>query len=85
MKILCRICLVIFVIAIIFAIFLIKNQSGLIEGLDFGAGQYYYTDIPNWQNYFTGTKFFTNIPIWIYFLLFFAWGYLMYKIWKKIG
>lgn len=60
------------------------HHLGLIEGIDFGCGQYYYSDIPNWQDYFNGSHYKTQDPIWIYFALFFAWGGLMMWLWRKV-
>ncbi len=39
--------------ALFAAIHLICGQYSLIPGLDFGCGQYYYTDIPGWERYFS--------------------------------
>ena len=70
--------------AVIAAAYLTCGQYGLIPGLDFGCGQYYYTDIPDWQRYFSVKGVVENCPRWIYYVLFVAWGYLMYRLWKLI-
>ncbi len=66
------------------AICLMVGRYGLIPGLDFGCGQYYYTDIPNWQKYFSVKGIVDNTPTWVYYVLFFAWGYIMYRLWRRI-
>jgi len=66
---------------IIAAMYIMHNNLGLIEGLDFGAGQYYYTDIPGWDKIFFGEKSITigtNHPI-LFFSIFFLWGYACFK------
>ena len=35
------------VAALAASVYVMVRHLGLIEGLDFGCGQYYYTDIPN--------------------------------------
>lgn len=60
---------------------MISNHYGYIDGLDFGCGQYYYTDIPNWQKYFSRDYFTSNHPFILFISLFFIWGFLMVKLW----
>ena len=67
----------IMVVAVLVAIWLMCGQYGLIPGLDFGCGQYYYTDIPDWQKYFSVKGIVDNCPRWVYFVLYFLWGYAM--------
>lgn len=72
---------VILAATIVEAVILMAHHSGLIAGLDFGAGAYYYADIPNFQR-FTGQHLYqSGTPAWVIFLLFLAWGALMYKFW----
>ncbi len=75
---------VIMVAAIIAATIIMFHHYGLIPGLDFGCGQYYYTDIPNWQKYFSVEGIIDNTPDWVYYIAFFIWGYAMYRLWCKI-
>ncbi len=75
---------IIMVAATLAAAFLICGHYGLIPGLDFGAGQYYYTDIPGWEKYFSAETPSEKCPRWLIFLLFFAWGYAMYRLWRWI-
>lgn len=71
----------IMVVATLVAAGMMVCHMGLIDGLDFGCGQYYYTDIPNWQKWFAGNCFTDTLPRWIYYVLFFVWGYAMYRLW----
>ena len=72
---------VIFLIAIVIAFYMIYNGMGQLPGFDFGAGQYYYTDIPNWQKYFVPDFYENHVPLWILIAIFFIWGFLMYRLW----
>lgn len=64
--------------------FVMCRHLGLIDGLEFGCGQYYYTDIPDWQRYFSVERYHDHLPKALSFVLFFAWGYLMYRLWRWI-
>ena len=79
---------IIFIIAIITAFYMMYHGMGLLEGFDFGAGQYYYKDIPGWQKYFVPDYYENHVPMSVLIGLFFAWGFLMYRLWgfldKKI-
>ena len=63
------------------AIYCMVNGLGLIEELDFGAGAYYYADIPQFQKYVDGEHFVSQFPMWFHILLFLIWGYLMFRLW----
>ncbi len=63
------------------AVYIMFNGLGLIEGLDFGAGAYYYADIPEFFKYVNGDHFKSAFPMWIHVALFLVWGYLMYRLW----
>lgn len=59
--------------------------SGDLTGdQDFGAGNYYYTDVPGWEKIFlySPSLGFEN-PV-VTMALFLAWGYLMYRIWMYV-
>ncbi|MDE3275024.1 MAG: hypothetical protein PUJ80_03255, partial [Verrucomicrobiota bacterium] len=60
------------------------GRHGLLPGLDFGPGQYYYTDIPNWERYFSVDGIAADCPAWVYYLVFAIWGWLMYCLWRWI-
>lgn len=72
------------VAAAVAAATLAMRHAGLIDGLDFGCGQYYYTDIPDWQKYFSGDGVGGSVPFWVCFLLFALWGCLVYLAWVWI-
>ncbi|MEQ2837041.1 hypothetical protein AAAV00_09000 [Dorea formicigenerans] len=57
------------------------NGLGLVNGLDFGAGAYYYADIPQFGKYVNGSHFHTQFPMWFHIALFLIWGGVMYKFW----
>jgi len=63
------------------SIFIMCQGLGLQENLDFGAGAYYYADIPNFEKFVNVVDFQTTIPMWVHIVLFLVWGYLMYKLW----
>lgn len=68
-------------VAVVASCWMIVRHMGLIDGLDFGCGQYYYTDIPDWQRWFSVEDFKDGVPRWVYYVLFFAWGWAMYRLW----
>jgi hypothetical protein len=57
------------------------NHLGLVDGLDFGAGAYYYADIPEFTKYVNSSHYSSGTPMWVLILLFLAWGALMYRFW----
>ena len=63
------------------ALWIMKNRMGLSDAHDFGAGAYYYADIPDFEKVIKDDGYQTSIPKWIYFVLFFAWGWLMWRLW----
>lgn len=72
------------VAVLICAIYLMATGACLQEGLDFGAGAYYYADIPEFQKFLAWDAFHESLPYWIYVVLFLVWGVLMYLLWKWI-
>ena len=76
-----RVTYVILIVATVSAIALMLGRCGMIPGLDFGSGQYYYTDIPNWERYFSVRGIVDSCPRWVYYVLFSVWGFLMYRLW----
>lgn len=60
------------------------NRLGLSDQLDFGAGAYFYADIPDYQKYVREDVYHTEIPYWVYVVLFLAWGWLMFRLWSWI-
>lgn len=69
---------------VIVAIYIMINGLGLIDNLDFGAGAYYYADIPNYEKIDNGAIYQTSVPRWAHIVLFLAWGWLMFRLWKRI-
>lgn len=68
-------------IVIIIALYIMRNGLGLIEGLEFGPGQYYYTDIPGYEKIFFGPNSInigTNHPV-LFYGAFFLWGFACFK------
>lgn len=51
-------------------VFCMMNGLGLVDGLDFGAGAYYYADIPEFNKYVNGDHFTSNFPMWFHIVLF---------------
>ena len=78
--------IVVVVITLFLAGWIMANKLGLVEGYDFGAGAYYYADIPaeQYNKIVNEDAYQTAIPKWIYYVLFFAWGYLMWRLWVWI-
>ncbi len=81
LKIITIISILIFAAAIISGLYIMKNRIGLIDGLNVGSGQYYFTDIPNWKSYFLNDAYDSPIGIPLLTTLFILWGILMYKLW----
>jgi len=72
------------VAVILTAGYIMVHGLGLQESLDFGAGAYYYADIPEFEKYLDKEPLPTTVPFWAYVVLFLAWGALMYFIWDRI-
>lgn len=64
--------------------YIMFNRIGLVDTLDFGAGAYYYADIPEFDKLEKSASFVSAVPVWIHILLFLAWGFLMYRLWVRI-
>lgn len=72
---------IISVITILSAIYIMVNGLGLVDSLDFGAGAYYYADIPGFEKYVNGDAYSSSTPMWVLIVLFLIWGAIMYKAW----
>ncbi|MCQ2374949.1 MAG: GNAT family N-acetyltransferase [Salinivirgaceae bacterium] len=68
------------IVILLIAFYIMANRLGLIDELDFGAGAYFYADIPNVERFDTST-YVTIVPRWVHIVLFLVWGFLMYKLW----
>lgn len=61
--------------------YIMYHHLGLIDSLDFGAGAYYYADIPGFAALVDGSHYVSATPMWALILLFLIWGFLMYRLW----
>lgn len=59
-------------------------RLGLADGYDFGAGAYYYADIPGFEIILNDKAYSTTVPVWVHILFFLFWGFLMYRLWVWI-
>ena len=65
-------------------VWIMLNRIGLSDSLDFGAGAYYYADIPEFDKIVNWDSYTARFPYWVYLVLFFAWGFIVWKLWKWI-
>lgn len=72
------------VAVLICAIVIASKGLGLVEGYDFGAGAYYYADIPGFEKILNDNAHITSVPRWVHIIIFLAWGWLMYRLWMWI-
>ncbi len=63
------------------AAYIMFNGLGLVEELDFGAGAYYYADIPNFASIVNGSHYISPVSMGTLVFLFLIWGALMYRLW----
>lgn len=68
--------------AIAEAVHIMKNGLGLLEQLDFGAGAYYYADIPGFASLVNGSHYQSPVSMPVLIVLFLIWGFLMYRLWS---
>ena len=66
------------------AVYIMVRRIGLNPELDFGAGAYYYADIPEYEKVLDWDTYQARLPFWVYVALFLAWGAFMYWLWKRI-
>ena len=66
------------------AVYIMARRIGLNPELDFGAGAYYYADLPEFEKQLDWDTYQAQLPFWVYVVLFLAWGALMYWLWKVI-
>ena len=72
------------VVTLVLAVYIVANHQGLNPDYDFGAGAYYYADIPDFEKIIDTDVYEAKLPYIVYVLLFLAWGALMYFLWKRI-
>jgi len=66
------------------AVYIMAHRLGLAPEYDFGAGAYYYADIPGFEQVVREDAYHTDIPVWVHVVLFLGWGWLMYRLWVWI-
>ena len=66
------------------AFWIMGNRLGLVPDYDFGAGAYYYADIPGYENIEKEGVYHSSVPYWAHVVLFLCWGWLMYRLWVWI-
>lgn len=76
-----RLAVAVTIAAIAEAVHIMKNGFGLLEQLDFGAGAYYYEDIPGFASLVNGSHYQSPVSMPILIILFLIWGFLMYRLW----
>lgn len=76
--------IIISVTVLVLSAIIMLRQQGLVEGYDFGAGAYYYADIPGYEKIINDDAFKTSIPVWVHVILFLIWGWMMYRLWVWI-
>ena len=67
-----------------FAVWIMAHRLGLAPEYDFGAGAYYYADIPGFESVVREDAYRTEVPLWVHIVLFLGWGWLMYRLWVWI-
>ena len=72
-------------VALVLAFYVMVNGLGLAESLDFGAGAYYYADMPGFERWSNRTFYVSPVPMWVLIVLFLAWGTLMYRAWSALN
>lgn len=83
-KIIRTVTAIVAVTVLICSIVIVTLRLGLVEGYDFGAGAYYYADIPGFEKIMNDEAYKTSVPVWVHILLFLGWGWLMYRLWVWI-
>ena len=83
-KIMTAVTVGVFVAVVICAVYIAANLLGVADGYDFGAGAYYYADIPGYENLINEDSYKASVPVWVHIVLFLAWGWLMYRLWNWI-
>ena len=83
-KILRAVTAVVAVAVIICAVVIAARQLGVVDGYDFGAGAYYYADIPGFEKLINDDAYASKVPVWAHIVIFLGWGWLMWRLWCKI-
>ena len=83
-KILRAVTAVVAVAVIICAVVIAVRQLGVVDGYDFGAGAYYYADIPGFEKLINDDAYASKVPVWAHIVIFLSWGWLMWRLWCRI-
>ena len=75
---------VVVVTVLLAALLIMGTGAGTVEGYDFGAGAYYYADIPGFETIMRDYIYRTSVPVVLHVALFLVWGWLMYRLWVKV-
>ena len=75
---------VVVVTVLLAALLIMGTGAGTVEGYDFGAGAYYYADIPGFETIMRDDIYRTSVPVVLHVALFLVWGWLMYRLWVKV-
>ncbi len=75
------------VITLVLALYIILTRRGVVPEYDFGAGAYYYADIPTeqYQEIDPDGAYRTSVPEWVFYVLFLGWGWIMWRLWCRIS
>ena len=76
--------IIVMAVTFLVAIYIMANGLGLVPSLDFGAGAYYYADIPGFEKIVRNDAYDSHLPLWLAILLFLAWGAFVYWLWTRI-
>jgi hypothetical protein len=76
--------IVVGVLAVAGAVYIMVRGLGLNPDLDFGAGAYYYADIPDYQKVLNWDVYSAQLPFCVYLLLFLGWGAVVWWLWKRM-
>ena len=83
-KIMTAVTIGVFVAVVICAVYIAANRLGVVDGYDFGAGAYYYADIPGYESLINEDAYKASVPVWVHIVLFLVWGWFMYRLWTWI-
>ena len=75
---------IVFTAVVLCAISIAAMRMGVVEGYDFGAGAYYYADIPEYEKIMNDDAYSTSVPVWLHMAIFLGWGFLMYRLWTWV-
>lgn len=77
-------CIVVCAVSVGAVIYIMANGVGLQDSLDFGAGAYYYADIPEFDKYLAWDAYSETLPFWVYLVIFLVWWIAVYRIWTAV-